>query len=183
MEHTAFVWEAIPCQPLEWEPAAGDFPCIDLDEPRPEPASEVPEEMQAEGSPPAGQSVPDESDVENFTRGIARWTQLEDYAGTVTFRTVYPGQGDFTNFVIAGDAILANGTWAHVQNSGTQIYRLAVEVGGDLAVFGTAPDGRAWEIAVRDPRSEAVWGTLRLRARVAPGRRRPTRWVGEQPRG
>jgi len=39
-----------------------------------------------------------------------------------------------------------------------------VEVGGDLAVFGTAPDGRAWEIAVRDPRSEAVWGTLRLRA-------------------
>ena len=39
-----------------------------------------------------------------------------------------------------------------------------VEVGGDLAVFGSAPDGEAWEIAVRDPRSETVWGTLRLRA-------------------
>lgn len=78
MEHTAFVWEAIPCQPLEWEPAAGGFPCIDLDEPKPEPASEVSGETQAEVlSPPAGQSVPAEPDVESFTRGIARWTQLE----------------------------------------------------------------------------------------------------------
>jgi thiamine biosynthesis lipoprotein len=38
-----------------------------------------------------------------------------------------------------------------------------VEVGGDLAVFGSAPGGEAWSIAVRDPRREAVWGTIRLR--------------------
>ena len=38
-----------------------------------------------------------------------------------------------------------------------------VEIGGDLAVFGSGPDGGPWSIAVRDPRREGIWGTLLLR--------------------
>ncbi len=70
---------------------------------------------------------------------VARWTQTENYSGTVTFNTYKPGQGTFTNFTVSSDCRVLRGTWKHVANtewSETQVRWLGVTVGGDFA-FGT----------------------------------------------
>ncbi len=47
---------------------------------------------------------------------IEDWTQTEDYSGTVTIETRYPGFGAFTNLLINGDATLEGGAWRHQDN-------------------------------------------------------------------
>ncbi len=74
----------------------------------------------------------------DVTNAVASWTQTEQYTGTVTIETVYPGQGDFTNLVILGDCELAGGTWTHRNDNNAttapwvQQSRLSVSVGGDF---------------------------------------------------
>lgn len=79
---------------------------------------------------------------------VASWTQI-GYTGTVTFATVFPGKGTFTQFLITGDCVLSNGIWTHLANSGvtSQIERLAVTIQGDLTVGTDAwikVDGRGF---------------------------------------
>jgi len=71
---------------------------------------------------------------------VRSWRQESDYAGTVTFKTVYPGQGSFTNFVVTGDVELLGGTWTHPANSGgdVAVNRLCVTVGGDFTLGAAA---------------------------------------------
>ncbi len=75
--------------------------------------------------------------VEGLTDTVARWTQTENYSGTVTFNTLY-GDSGFTKFTITGDAVVSKGKWAHVKNTTAETRRLRVTVGGDLAVGETA---------------------------------------------
>ncbi|NLB56247.1 MAG: hypothetical protein GX811_10885 [Lentisphaerae bacterium] len=71
---------------------------------------------------------------------ISGWVQTEDYTGTVTILTEYPGQGAFNTFVIDGDAILEGGVWTHQVNPATvtepanEKYRLSVSVTGDFTI-------------------------------------------------
>lgn len=39
-----------------------------------------------------------------------------------------------------------------------------VQVGGEIAVFGTAPDGQSWPVSLRSPFKDEVFGTVRLTA-------------------
>ena len=71
------------------------------------------------------------------THTVASWTQEANYSGAVTFQTTFPGLG-FEQFVIAGDAVIDSGIWTHSENSDTEVYRLAVSVGGDLTLAATA---------------------------------------------
>jgi hypothetical protein len=79
---------------------------------------------------------------------VASWTQT-GYTGTVSFATVFPGKGAFTNFLIAGNCVLSNGTWTHRINSGVtvEVERLAVTIQGDLTLGADAwikVDGRGF---------------------------------------
>ncbi len=77
---------------------------------------------------------------------VASWTQTEDYTGTVTIRTRYPGQGAFEVFTITGDGVVANGTWTHANDNNdtatsppfTQHSRLNVSVGGNFTLGSAA---------------------------------------------
>ena len=71
------------------------------------------------------------------THTVASWTQEANYSGAVTFQTTFPGLG-FEQFVIAGDAVIDSGIWTHSENSDTEVYRLAVSVGGDLTLAAAA---------------------------------------------
>lgn len=71
------------------------------------------------------------------TPEVQSWSQTADYSGTATFQTRY-GTIGFTNFVIAGDCVLAGGKWNHTANGSTETYRLRVTVGGDFALSGSA---------------------------------------------
>lgn len=62
---------------------------------------------------------------------VASWTQT---GGTVTFQTVFPGQGDFQLFEVTGDVSLTGGTWTHAANSTTEEYRLNVACGRNFTV-------------------------------------------------
>lgn len=63
---------------------------------------------------------------------VASWTQT---GGTVTFQTVFPGQGDFELFEVAGDVSLTGGTWTHAANSANEKeYRLCVDVAGSMVI-------------------------------------------------
>ena len=62
---------------------------------------------------------------------VKSWTQTR---GTVTFQTVFPGQGDFQLFEVTGDVSLTGGTWTHASNSTTEKYRLNVACGGNFTV-------------------------------------------------
>lgn len=79
--------------------------------------------------------------VDGLTDTVANWNQQEGYSGTVTFRTVYPGVGDFTNFTINGNAVLAGGIWTHDPNTNAEISRLCVTIAGDLSVSQSANIG------------------------------------------
>ncbi len=70
--------------------------------------------------------------VNGLSAAVGSWTQ-SNYTGVVTFRTVY-GAAGFTNFTINGNAEIRGGSWTHVQNGGSQTYRLCVTVTGDLLV-------------------------------------------------
>jgi hypothetical protein len=79
---------------------------------------------------------------------VASWTQV-GYTGSVAFTTVSPGKGAFTNFVVAGNCVLSNGTWTHRSNSGVtvEVERLAVTIQGDLTLGADAwikVDGRGF---------------------------------------
>ncbi|NLB55672.1 MAG: hypothetical protein GX811_07915, partial [Lentisphaerae bacterium] len=70
---------------------------------------------------------------------LLSWTQ-DEYEGTVTIRTVYPGQGDFTGLTILNDCLINSGTWTHPANPSTvtdvdnELYRLNVTVGGNFQI-------------------------------------------------
>jgi len=78
--------------------------------------------------------------VGDLPHGVASWTQTADYTGTVSFETRYPGQGEFFDFSIIGDATLSNGTWTHAENptGNTAVNRLRVQVGGNLTLATAA---------------------------------------------
>jgi hypothetical protein len=63
-----------------------------------------------------------------------------DVQNSGTICTKYPGQGDFTNLVIAGDCAVEDGIWAHPANSGgdTPVDRLKVTVSGDFTLASNA---------------------------------------------
>ncbi|NLB55433.1 MAG: hypothetical protein GX811_06655 [Lentisphaerae bacterium] len=75
---------------------------------------------------------------------VSGWVQTEDYTGTVTFMTEYPGQGSFNTFVIDGDAVIEGGVWTHEVNPSTvteptnEKYRLSVSVTGDFTIGSDA---------------------------------------------
>ncbi len=72
---------------------------------------------------------------------IQNWTQTEDYTGTITIQTKYPGLGfSFTNLTISGDVTLDGGVWTHPANTGgdNETDRLAVSVGGDFTLGANA---------------------------------------------
>lgn len=81
---------------------------------------------------------------------VASWTQTDGFAasytpadgyhGWVVFKTRYPGQGTFTNFIITGDCMLNNGTWTHPVNTGDTVAadRLSVSVGGGFVLGSNA---------------------------------------------
>lgn len=62
---------------------------------------------------------------------VKSWTQT---GGTVTFQTVFPGQGDFQLFEVTGDVSLTGGTWTHTKNGNTEQYRLCAKVGGNFTI-------------------------------------------------
>ena len=72
--------------------------------------------------------------------GVLSWTQTESYSGAVTFLTRFPGQGPFTNFTIASDCVISNGSWTHATNpvGETATYRLYVTVGGNFLMTSNA---------------------------------------------
>lgn len=78
---------------------------------------------------------------------VASWTQS---GGTVTFQTVFPGQGDFELFEVAGDVSLTGGTWTHAANSANKKeYRLCVDVAGSMVIGPDAarlPEGTGCDL-------------------------------------
>ena len=72
---------------------------------------------------------------------VGNWIQTADYTGRVTICTVYPGRGAFTNFAIAGNCMITNGTWTHQQNSNdtaVAAFRLKATIGGNLYLGAAA---------------------------------------------
>ena len=76
---------------------------------------------------------------------VASWTQTNDYAGTVTFKTTFPeADATFTSFTITGDAALHCGKWTHpAATAATEAlahnyYRLKVSIGGTLTIDSDA---------------------------------------------
>ena len=64
---------------------------------------------------------------------LQSWTQ-NGYTETVTFQTVYDVNG-FCHLFIVGNCTLASGKWTHLPNTGkTDVYRLKVDVGGDMTI-------------------------------------------------
>ena len=82
------------------------------------------------------------------TATVASWTQTNDYSGTVTLKTVYPGKGDFQCLTIDGDMTIDSGTITHplsLNSTSTtwptgadireqEVYRLCLDVGGTLTI-------------------------------------------------
>lgn len=66
----------------------------------------------------------------------ASWTQ-DGYTESVTFETVYDAEG-FDKVMIAGDVSLMSGSWTHLGNVLSALYRLFVEVGGKMTVGADA---------------------------------------------
>lgn len=65
---------------------------------------------------------------------VAAWRQETGYTGTVTFPTTYPGAGGFEVFTVTGDVTLDGGIWTHPANDDREVYRLRVDVGGNVTV-------------------------------------------------
>ena len=62
----------------------------------------------------------------------AGWTQ-DGYTESVTFETVYDSEG-FDKVTIDGDVILMSGSWTHLGNSQSALYRLFVEIAGKMTI-------------------------------------------------
>ena len=78
---------------------------------------------------------------------LTGWNQQTGYDGIVTIRTRYPSQGGLTNLAITGNCTIADGTWVHPVNAGTEVYRLKMTVGGDFFLSTNAVinlDGRGY---------------------------------------
>lgn len=73
--------------------------------------------------------------VNGLSAEVAEWTQMANYAGTVTFATGYAGETAL--LTIAGNAVVEGGSWSHPSNTAAQVSRLNVAVGGDFTL-GTA---------------------------------------------
>lgn len=61
---------------------------------------------------------------------VSNWTQTADFPGTVTFQTVYPGAGAFSNLTVTGNVTLEGGVWTHPVNDDVPVNRLAATIGG-----------------------------------------------------
>ena len=72
---------------------------------------------------------------------VASWTQTANYAGTVTVDTVFPDKGAFTLLTVTGNMTVSGGTIthkAHTSDNKVDVYRLRLNVGGDLTVASGA---------------------------------------------
>ena len=71
---------------------------------------------------------------------VAAWEQSSSYTGTVTFLTTYPGivDNNFKVFTVSGDATLAGGKWTHPANADKEVWRLCMDIGGNLTIDGGA---------------------------------------------
>ena len=71
---------------------------------------------------------------------VRAWNQDAGYTGTVTFATVRPGRGFFTNVTILESCRLLDGGWTHPANTSFTAEHewLRVTVGGDLVVSSNA---------------------------------------------
>ncbi|MFO7870665.1 MAG: Calx-beta domain-containing protein [Kiritimatiellia bacterium] len=73
---------------------------------------------------------------------VSIWQQTENYTGTVTFATMYPGQGSFTNFTVSSNMFIHGGTVTHqdLNNDSSapwvETHRLALTVGELLEIDG-----------------------------------------------
>jgi hypothetical protein len=65
---------------------------------------------------------------------LQSWEQTAAYTGLVVITTRYPGQGSFSNLLIAGDCTIAGGAWTHPSNTGvdTPADRMKVTVNGNF---------------------------------------------------
>lgn len=72
----------------------------------------------------------------NLSIALRAWDQDAGYTGTVTFATVRPGRGPFTNLVISTDCAINGGAWTHLLNTGGAVENewLSVTIGGNLTV-------------------------------------------------
>ena len=78
--------------------------------------------------------------VNGLPAQVAAWEQSSSYTGTVTFLTTYPGTVDnnFEVFKVSGDATLAGGKWTHPANADKEVWRLRMDIGGNLTIDGGA---------------------------------------------
>ena len=78
--------------------------------------------------------------VNGLPAQVAAWEQSSSYTGTVTFLTTYPDAVDnnFKVFTVSGDATLAGGKWTHPANADKEVWRLRMDIGGNLTIDGGA---------------------------------------------
>lgn len=67
---------------------------------------------------------------------LASWTQKEGYTGTIEFQTTF--DDTLPQVKVLGDVEVLNGVWTHSANNAEEVYRLAVDVGGDFTLAATA---------------------------------------------
>ena len=86
------------------------------------------------------------------THTVASWSQMNDYSGVITLKTVYPGKGDFQCLTVTGEMAIHSGTITHPQSrtqgqSATdylqdlldnETYRVRIDAGSIVV----GPDGR-----------------------------------------
>lgn len=89
-------------------------------------------------------------------RGGSRWDLLELHEGGVVKRAAS------VRVDLGGIAKGCGVDRAIEELQGARVRGAMVEVGGDLRVVGTRPDGSPWEVDVRHPFREGAMATLRL---------------------
>ncbi len=67
---------------------------------------------------------------------LASWSQKEGYTGTIEFQTTF--DDTLPQVKVLGDVEVLNGVWTHSANNAEEVYRLAVDVGGDFTLAATA---------------------------------------------
>ncbi|MBO7299315.1 MAG: hypothetical protein J6V41_05860, partial [Kiritimatiellae bacterium] len=67
---------------------------------------------------------------------LASWTQKEGYTGTIEFQTTF--DDTLPQVKVLGDVEVLNGVWTHSANNAEEVYRLAVDVGGDFTLATAA---------------------------------------------
>lgn len=78
--------------------------------------------------------------VNELPATVAEWRQNSAYTGTVTFATTYDSveNSSFKVFTVSGDVTLEGGKWTHPANEDKEVWRLRVDIGGNLTVGANA---------------------------------------------